>query len=271
MKTLDIKAYSAQLQEQLMVRLEAISGENPEIIARSSKCLLAVKEIISDLKDFAYKYEFQSKAEETEFFKETKPVFVSQYYYYDSLITLKINEPITDQERVKLYYRNELKKFQAVVRDNLEFYLYCLSGSTYLDEQYFTRNKTRFKAPDIDTQFSTGYDHILARILANQLIRANVERTIKNLGSEQTGNSPLTWTSKKSYLVELIYALHKVEAFNSGKVDIKQIAAVFEDHFNVPLGNVYKRFQEIGFRKGGQTTFIDQLKEKLEQRFDEKV
>src|SRR6266850_3502516 len=202
--TIDIRTYSSQLQERLMARLEAISRENPEIIARSSKCLLAIKEIISDLKDFAYKYEFQSKAEETEFFKQTKPVFVSQYYYHDSLIALKINEPIADQERVKVYYRNELRKFQAVVKANLEFYLYCLSGSTYLDEQYFTRDKTRFKAPDLDTQFSTGYDHILARILANQLIRENVERTIRNLGSEQAGNSPLTWTTKKAYLVELI-------------------------------------------------------------------
>jgi hypothetical protein len=50
MKTTDIKTYSNQLQEKLTVKIESIAIENMEIISRSSKCLLAVNEILGELK-----------------------------------------------------------------------------------------------------------------------------------------------------------------------------------------------------------------------------
>ncbi|NOT77003.1 MAG: hypothetical protein HOP08_18930 [Cyclobacteriaceae bacterium] len=269
MKTIDINAYSSQLQDKLNSKIENIAGENADFIQRSSKSLVAIQEVLSDMKEFVYKYEFQSAIEEVAFFKETKPGFLSQYYYYDGLIDLKLSEPV-DHERLKFHYFDQLSKQQEFVKAHQEFYIYCVSGSTHFDEQYFTRGKAIFKAPDIDTRFSTGYDNTLARILASHLIRGRVEKLIKGLVNEP-GISPLKWTAKKADLVELIYALHKVEAFNDGKVEIKQIANLFENLFNVSLGNFYRHFQEIGLRKGGRTTFIDLLKEKLEQRLDEKL
>ena len=269
MKTIDINTYSTQLQEKLTSRIEAIAGETTEFVQRSSKCLVAIQEILSELKQFVYKYEFPSRIEEVEFFKETKPAFLSQYYYYDGLIEMKLGEPI-EQERVRLYYFDHLSKQQEFVKTHQDFYIYCISGSTHFDEQYFMRGKAMFKAPDIDTRFSTGYDNTLARILASHLIRGYVQKYIK-LSATDAGTSPLTWTAKKADLVELIYALHKVEAFNDGKVEIKQIANLFETLFNVSLGNFYRHFQEIGLRKGSRTTFIGQMKDKLEQRLDEKL
>ena len=269
MKTIDINTYSQQLQDKLNSMIEVIARENAEFVPRSSKCLAAVQEVLSDMKQFVYKYEFQSQIEEVEFFKETKPAFLSQYYYYDSLIDMKLSEPV-DHERLKFHYFDQLSKQQEFVKAHQEFYIYCVSGSTHFDEQYFTRGKAIFRAPDIDTRFSTGYDNTLARILASHLIRGRVEKLIKRL-VDDSGISPLKWTAKKADLVELIYALHKVEAFNDGKVEIKQIANLLENLFNVTLGNFYRHFQEISLRKGGRTTFIDRLKDKLEQRLNEKL
>ncbi|MBS1544176.1 MAG: RteC domain-containing protein [Bacteroidetes bacterium] len=269
MKTIDINTYSTQLQDKLRSRIEAIAGETTEFVPRSSKCLVAIQEVLTDLKQFVYKYEFQSRMEEVEFFKDTKPTFLSQYYYYDSLVTMKISEPV-DQDRIRFHYIDELGKQQEFVRANQDFYIYCVSGATHFDEQYFTRGKSLFKAPDLDTRFSTGHDNILARILANHMIRAYVDKYIKQ-STTDPGISSLKWTAKKADLVELIYALHEVKVFNDGKVDIKQIANLFENLFNVSLGNFYRHFQEIGLRKGGRTNFIDHLKNKLEQRLDENL
>ena len=267
MKTIDIKTYSGQLQQNLKAKLEAIGTQSAQPLARSSKCLLAVNETVSELKEFVYKYEFQNSSEEIEFFKEIKPVLISQYYYYEDLISLKVNEPLEKAVQLSAFYQT-LSKSQLIIKDNIEFYTYCLSGATYMDGHYFTRNSLAFKSPDVDTRFSTGFDNILSKILAHELIRNYVDGQIRNLNAE-SNVSPLIWTAKKAYLVELIYALHGVEAFNNGKVELKQIATLFESLFNVTLGNFYRQFQEIGFRKGGRTTFIDQLKEKLAQRLDE--
>ncbi len=269
MKTIDIRTFSTQLQDDLKLKLDAISQENKEIPSRASKSLAFIKSSLDELKAFVYQYEFQSKSEEVEFFKEIKPVLSSQYYYYERLLSLKIGEPSGDTSCLKTYYYNEMDQLRKYLMTHREFYAYCLSGSKDLDELYFVARKSAFLPPDIDSRFSTGHDTILAMILANQMIKEHLDGLIKNLNPDLIGTSPLTWTAKKAYLVELIYALHAVDAFNNGKAEIKQIANLFESLFNVSLGNFYRHFSEIGIRKSGQTNFIDQLKERLEQKMDE--
>jgi hypothetical protein len=269
MKTMDVKTFCAQLQEGMKSKLEGVARDNKEITARVAKSQAIIKSSIIELKAFVCQCRFQNKSEEIEFFKVAKPVIVSQYYYYEKLLELKMNEPSGELSVIKEYYYSELNRLQEYLVGHKEFYAYCLSGSTELDELYFLSRPGTFLSPDSDTRFSTGYDGILAQILANQLIREYVEAIIKNLSSDPGTTSPLTWTTKKAYLVELIYALHGVKAINDGKAEIKQIASLFENLFNVSLGNFYRHFTEIGIRKTGRTNFIDQLKEKLEKRLDE--
>lgn len=269
MKTIDIKSFSSQLQDNMQLKLETTVQENHDIASRAVKSLAIVKSFLDELKTFVHRYKFESKREEINFFKEIKPVFASQYYYYEKLLALKMAEPSGDTTCLKTYYYQQIEKLNQYILTNKEFYTYCLSGATHLDEVYFTIRKDSFLPPDTDAHFSTGYDHILASILANRMLKEYIEGLIKNLNTDPNTNSPLTWTTKKAYLVELIYALHAVEAFNGGKAEIKQIAALFENLFNVNLGNFYRHFSEIGIRKSGQTNFIDQLKLRLEQKFDE--
>jgi hypothetical protein len=75
--------------------------------------------------------------------------------------------------------------------------------------------------------------------------------------------SKLFWTGNKTDLIELIYALHTSGAINSGTADIKEVALVCEQMFNVNLGDYYRTFLEIRSRKINQTKFIDKLKESL--------
>jgi hypothetical protein len=268
MEATDIKTFATHLQETMKSQLEIIAEQNKETISWVAKAQVVVKLHIDELKAFVYQYKFQSKAEEIEFFKETKPVIVSQYYYYEKLFSLKANEPSGEVSTVKAFYFNELNALQQYLMTNKEFYAYCLSGSTDRDELYFLSRPNSFLNPDADTHFTTGYDGILATILANQLIKEFIEELLDRLRAD-AGRSFLTWTAKKVYLIELIYALHGAEVFNGGRAEIKQIANLFENVFNVDLGRIYKHFSEIGLRKAGKFNFIDLLKERLEKKLDD--
>lgn len=271
MNTIDIKLYCDQLHETLKAELENIARENQEVIAKASKSLVSLRSSIRQLKDFVHRYQFKSKAEEIKFFKEIKPVFASQYFYYDKIFSIKINEPFGSRESMTVYYFQQLDKLQDFVKENREFYSYCLSNSSTFDDKYFTRENNSYRDIEVDTTFSTGYDLILATILANQLVKEHLQNVIRNLDSEfpETKSSTLSWTGTKTGLIEIIYSLQALGVFNNGKADIKQVASSFESFFNISLGNWYRHFQEIRLRKIARTNFIDQMKKILEDRLDE--
>lgn len=270
MKTIDIKTFSSQLQESLKGQLETIGLENPDVITKTSKCLGSVRSVINQLKDFVCRYEFKSKEEEIRFFREIKPLFISQYYYYEKVLSIRMDVPFSGSDSLKAYYFTELDSLHQFVKVNREFYKYCLSNATYFDEKYFTRSEYSSNDPGMDTRFSTGYDNRLGKIIAWQMVKEFLDDLIQKTDSQSQGlQSPLNWTGTKSALIELIYALQSVDAVNHGKADIKQIAGSFETLFNVSLGNYYRQFQEIRLRKGGKTNFLDDMREKLAQRLDD--
>ncbi len=267
MKTLAIKTFCEQLRENLKSQIETVTLENPDIISKASKCLVIVGSAISGLKQFVYEYQFEGIEEEIGFFKEQKPVILSQYFYYDKVFSIKLSEPFNASDALRPYFHQCLNEIQEYVKEHTLFYKYCLSSSTHLDDKYFTRTEKLLSDPDIDAKFSTGYDNVLAKILAYQMVKEHIITQLQKL--DDPSASSLKWTGTKSALIELIYALQSVDAVNNGKADIKQIADSFEHLFNISLGNYYRQFQEIRLRKNGKTNFLDDMKEKLVQRLDD--
>lgn len=96
---------------------------------------------IDELKEFVYGYKFENTGEEIRFFKELKPVIVSQYYYYSKVFSIKTGEPFNGSDSLTTYYHHELNELQEFVKANAEFYRYCLSGSTRFDDKYFVRSQ----------------------------------------------------------------------------------------------------------------------------------
>jgi hypothetical protein len=270
METQDIKTFSDQLQQKLKGQLEVIGLETSDPIAMVSKSLQAIKVCLIELKEFARDYQFSNMTEEIVFFKEIKPIFMSQYYYHKRILSIKLNEPIGDREDTLRYFYHELKLIQDFKNKNCEFHKYCLTNSTHLNDRYFSREGYHNTNPNEDERFSTGYDNTLALLLANQMLKDYLQSAIKKVSSEfEDEKILLTWTGPKTYLIELVYALQSAETFNNGKADIKQIASAFENIFNISLGNYYRGFQEIQQRKKGKSYFLDQLKTKFIQRVNE--
>ncbi|MBX2896825.1 MAG: RteC domain-containing protein [Cyclobacteriaceae bacterium] len=265
---MNIIQFSASLEAKMKLELDTLNADQDEII-KIGKTLSFIRELITELKVFTRNYKFQNQAEEIQFFKEVKPVFLSQYFYYKKVFAIRLFDSFKDAKSRKANYRSLLKRLERSVEKNLEFYQYCMSGSKFMDTDYFTRGNQSSRSPALDESFSTGYDAKLAKILANELLKKYILTSMNKNNSEIVDGHVLTWTDSKASLIELIYALHSAKVFNQGVADIKHVASTFENLFNISLGNYYRVIQEIRIRKSGQTNFLDQLKSKLENRFNE--
>ena len=77
------------------------------------------------------------------------------------------------------------------------------------------------------------------------------------------------WTTEKLNLIELIYAIDKTKSVNNGRATLKAIQECFEYVFQVELGNISKRIDEIDSRKAQNKLFIDMLLTSLKDFLDD--
>lgn len=262
---MDIITFSEGLQTRLKEIADLHSAEDD--LQRLSKAVTDIREIIAELKRFTAKYSFRDVEEEVRFFKEVKPIFLSQYIYYKKMFSVLFYNSFWDRKSQIQGYYKVLKSLQAFAIKNEEFYEYCMSGATYRDHAYFTRKNQVLSTVDLDEKFSTGYDLKLSKILAHELVKQYIIDALRKLqkGQDSSATTTLTWTDSKVSLIELIYALHTSGVFNHGKSELKQIVRCFEEQFSVELGNYARVFSEIRIRKSGQTNFLDHLRGRLGQ------
>lgn len=265
---MDIITFSEGLQKRLT---EFESTESTTDLTQTGKVLSFVHQLLHELKTFTLTYAFKDTNEEIHFFKNTKPVLLSQYYYYKRKFSIQVFDAFRDRKSRLENYNKVLRKMQTYILNNRDFYEYCISGNSYLDNAYFKRTAVpTILAINHNEQFATGYDIKLAKILANEMMKSYVQDCIRTLQKDGStaATSSLIWTAPKTDLIELIYALHEVGAFNNSTSDVRRIVETMEALFNINLGNYYRAFLGIRMRKTGQTAFLDKMKERLIQRIN---
>ena len=269
------------LLNKLNEQLNFIDLEIDHQIKKCEQAITIILMSIKELKKTVIKTNFKSETEEIQFFKEVKPQFSSKLIYYNRIYKIEMKKPNGGNRILKKYYNNELLKLKAFFDNELEFYQYFRSGSTYLDYKYFIRGNFDIKLGldtyyfETDTSFAVSHDFKVATILANDLIQLYLENQLLMLEnkeisdkSQRKPNAKLTWTGSKIALVELMYALHTEGVLNNGATDLKEIAEYFEHIFEINLGQYRRAFLEIRARKTDKTKFIDNLKKTLENRMN---
>ncbi len=109
----------------------------------------------------------------------------------------------------------------------------------------------------------------MAQILANDKLVSYVNTNLKLLKKTTPIPKKLTWSASKAALVELLYALDSVGAFNNGNSSLNETANAIQSFFNIELGQFNRIFLEIKTRKAIEKThFINTLKESLIQRIE---
>jgi hypothetical protein len=254
----------------LQIRMEEELGKlNVDDLVSISLALTTIRKLLSELKSFVRQYTFFHAEEEIKFFKEIKPIFLSQYFYYKKVFEIKLFDSFNEPNKRKSNYTHQLRKLEQFATSNIEFYEYCFSSENYLDSQYFTRSKSSICSINRDDSFCTKSDRKLSKILANERMKEYLNSLMQKCNEPQSdAGTTLRWTGSKTDLVELIYALQSAEVFNNGSANIKAVAAAFQDNFGVQLGDFYRTFQEIQIRKKSPAVFIDKLKDKLVSRME---
>ncbi|MDO7173199.1 RteC domain-containing protein [Mariniflexile sp. AS56] len=245
-------------------------------IERANQSIIICRNLLNTFKKEIIKQGFKSINEEIHFFKNIKQIPLHQLIYHSEIRSFEIQFPRADIIKQRKYVKKKLGKLNRFFLYNMDFEQYIESKQTHLDEQYFTRDyfdnlpitssKFYFQDPD----FSTPYDMLLGKLTAynnfisylqNRLINSKNPKINNEL--KVTNEVELQWTSTKTDLTELIYALHHNRVINNGKSDIKEIASVLERVLHFDIGDCYKTFAEIKTRKMSRTKFLDDLSDGL--------
>lgn len=236
------------------------------------------RKTINKLRKRFLSIELLSPDQECYFFKTIKPIPAGYMIYFISLADFELNRPQTSNRKVKKYIQEKIASYQEYFVEHRTFYKYLERRRTDRDSEYFLRSngKVKFHLDAvhycIDQNFSTSHDYITAKIFAHKLLISRLRKELfklKNtsrLNSFLTTTSSLQWTANKVDLIELIYALHAVKSINNGQVEIKDIASIVQEAFNIELGDYYRTFIEIRSRKIHPTKFLDNLKQSLTNR-----
>lgn len=234
--------------------------------------------VLTRLKEKIDREDFETIEDEIFFFKEVKPQVMSYLIYFTEVRSCEMSKPKAGINFQVRFLEKELKKINKFFYRNIDFAHYMELGHTYLDHQLFTRNyRNNFPyTPMVNyyqfPEFSTSHDMLWAKIKAMHRFIHYLRNALEEIRPGQSIVVPpgrpkvLLWTSSKTALIELIYALHSDGSINHGAADLSTLTSSFEDFFNIKLDNVYKTYSEIKGRKGSKTKFLEELMLNLQQK-----
>lgn len=263
-----------RLHDELELKINEFY-DNEDMVKVAEKSLLFIDESIRQLKEMISKHQFETIAEEVYFFKRLKPPFIAKFIYYSTILELESHRPNAGNKVLKKYYEAEQEKLKIFYLEHSEFYSYYRREATYLDHKIFVRNSYDLKMKlslgfyNFDTSFTSSHDHMVARFMANQQYDQYLKRQITSLNDNSNAKtlSPLTWSSSKVGLIELVYALYHMRCFNGGNIELREVIKFVEKALDTDLGNFHKTIFEIRNRKQGPTKFLNLVSENLNQHF----
>ncbi|MBN8694591.1 MAG: RteC domain-containing protein [Bacteroidetes bacterium] len=269
-----------KVNQSLEEQLAFIAQETLSAVKQAELSVPVCIKALDALKKLVQKQGFKSEKNEIFFFKYLKPKIACKLIYHIQVFNIETGRPSGTKKQQKKYFEKHLKAINRFTENNIDLCQYYRSDSTFLDEKYFVRGKADLHLIldsnffNFDSTFNTSHDHLVAQILANDMLSLYIREAITNIDArlnepEQNQQNRLTWTDSKAHLVELIYALHATGSFENGRADIKEIASSIQKAFNIDLGNYYHVYLEIRNRKTNRTKFLSLLQESLSKRMDE--
>jgi hypothetical protein len=274
-----MRRFWEDLQAKLEKNLVDLEIKENDQIQFCKSAITIIRNSLEDLRNLVLDNGFASDDEEICFFKNVKRSIVQQLIYHSELLMIESRRPPGNKEFNVRYYNQELDRMNRFCIENMAYWQYHITGASSLDKVYFTRDgadRDSFydaSVVNIDKHFSTSYDFLFAKLSAYDKLSNYYNLYIRELENgaptRQLRKDKLVWTGSKAAIIELIYGLHSCGVINNGNVEVKQIAAFFEEHLNVQIGNWYRAFQDMRERKAQKTIFIDQLKKKILERMDD--
>ena len=278
-----MRNFAEEMLLKIDAEIESIGFNNDITINDALHIVKYIIPLYDQLRKLTVDHIFSSTEEEIYFFKELKPNILGRYLYFNKVYRIESQCPSGSNDVIKEYLNDELGGLTYFFRRNLDFYQYYRSKSAIYDAYYFVRGKADIRLCcdsfqcDRDPMFSTGYDHKIAKILANEMLQIYLNKRIINLGQSEAINKqaitkipyPANWTSNKIFLIELGYALYVAGDINNGNITVKEIMNLLGAMFNIDLGDYYRGYITLKNRKKDRTLYLKTLIEKLLKRMEE--
>ena len=278
-----MRNFAEEMLLKIDAEIESIGFNNDITINDALHIVKYIIPLYDQLRKLTVEHIFSSTEEEIYFFKELKPNILGRYLYFNKVYRIESQCPSGSNDVIKEYLNDELGGLTYFFRRNLELYQYYRSKATTYDTYYFIRGKADIRLCcdsfqcDRDPMFSTGYDHKIAKILANEMLQIYLNKRIINLGQSEAINKqaitkipyPANWTSNKIFLIELGYALYVAGDINNGNITVKEIMNLLGAMFNIDLGDYYRGYITLKNRKKDRTLYLKTLIEKLLKRMEE--
>lgn len=264
-----MRNFAEEMLLKIDAEIESIGFNNDITINDALHIVKYIIPLYDQLRKLTVDHIFSSTEEEIYFFKELKPNILGRYLYFNKVYRIESQCPSGSNDVIKEYLNDELGGLTYFFRRNLELYQYYRSKATTYDTYYFIRGKADIRLCcdsfqcDRDPMFSTGYDHKIAKILANEMLQIYLNKRIINLGQSEAINKqaitkipyPANWTSNKIFLIELGYALYVAGDINNGNITVKEIMNLLGAMFNIDLGDYYRGYITLKIEKGSNSLF----------------
>jgi hypothetical protein len=257
------------LIEELNQGLLQIEHSQSSRIEKSSAKIKHCENMNSQLKSAFQEIDNIHPEFEIHFFKNVKPKFTVELHFQTALFEYFKSLPKGSIKEKKNYINSVLDRAASYLRRYNEFRIYLKTLATHLDEYYFRQMEFDLKVHaclehPMDRDLTAPAGPTLTCILcAERMIKfLQLELyTLDNPNLELTWENTkrLTWNASKTDLVELIYSLYASKAVEN---DIKDIVSMVEGLFGVKLGNFYRIYADIKYKKNS-TAFLDELKANL--------
>ena len=261
-------------------RLQVIESNTKDKLAEASQGIILCHETLIEMRRTVHKHGFEGPESEILFFKSIKVVPQCYLFYYESVLSCESFMPPISVKKQRKHLENEMDNITKLFRANSIFINYLRLRRTDLDDRYFTRKHLNDGAlvptngTQYDADFNTMRDVLLAKVRASYRYMEFINRRLGELRLTDVAIKvddplPLAFTGNKIDLVELVYALHAAKVFK-GDPDISIIQKAIERLFDVELGYIYTRFQQIQDRSGEQQKFLPKLVSALAALLDKR-
>ena len=271
-----------ELMQEVDRRVSTIDLNGKHIISDCKAILVFLKEKLTQLKGLVLSEPFNNDTDEIVFFKYYKPKVLGVMFYFHYILRIESQRPL-GMEDLDGYYEKQQEEQKLFFDRHVAFFQYYRSGATNLDNYYFLRGRQGNEIDvdvchlDDEMEFSTGYDHLVARIMAMEMLyaflsvkRTHLQNTADGIPAELLKiKGEYQWTGSTIELVEMVYALDEMKSINNGEAPIHELAAFVGTLLGVDIRDCYSAYTDMKRRKNeSRTYFLDKMQERLNKRMD---
>ncbi|WP_142685753.1 RteC domain-containing protein [Chitinophaga polysaccharea] len=266
------------LQNNMEVAMQAIAAESEHDLDMAKRNRAYLNSTMKMLNDFVRDYEFETEQDEIRFFKEQRPLFYSEFIYWNELVFFESNLQVGKKWHIDFLKKN-LKRLNDYIDRNKDLHKYYKQQQTIHDQLLFVRYPdqlllTTEENPELDSRVSTAYSSVFSKFIAFERLASKIQMSITKLKAndgiaDKNPGQRLQWTGTKAQLIELIYALASSGMINNGKITVKQLFQMLTDFFGIEITHFYPYFQRMRIKKKDRAQFLSYLMECLIRRMDE--